>query len=148
MLYCAVWMPIFCSFSYFEGSAKGGDDNDIVRPEGFKGNELFSIGVLEKPDTPGPEVGIDLGVMDHFAEEEDATAGVFVYRAEGDLDGVLYSVTKSKVTGEVDVEGAEVEQGRGKILFHFIAFFPPVLDSGDQGAAVDDGDVKIFHNES
>jgi hypothetical protein len=51
------------------------------------------------------------------------------------------------VAGEIDVEGSEVEEGRGEILFHFVLLLTPVLDSGDQGAAVDDRDVKIFHNE-
>jgi hypothetical protein len=108
---------------------------------------LFAVGVLEKLDALGLEVGVDLGVMDHFAEEEDAAAGVFAGGAEGNFDGVLHAVTESEVAGEIDVEGSEVEEGRGEILFHFVLLLTPVLDSGDQGAAVDDRDVKIFHNE-
>jgi hypothetical protein len=92
----------------------------------------------------GLQVGIDLGVMDHFAEEEDAAAGIFVDGAEGDIDGVFHAVTKSEMPGEVDVDGPEVEQGRGEILFHFVLLLTPVLDSGDQGAAIDDGISKFF----
>jgi hypothetical protein len=54
VLYCSVWMPIVRQFLfYFEGSAESGDDNDIVRPEGFKGNELFAMGILEELNAPG-----------------------------------------------------------------------------------------------
>jgi hypothetical protein len=132
---------------YFEGGAEGGDDDDIVWLQGFKRDKLLPVGVLEEPDAPGLQVGIDLGVMDHFAQEEDAAAGVLVDGAEGYLNGVLHAVTKSEVAGEEDVEVTEVEEGRSEIFFHFIRVLPPVLDSRDQGAAIDDGDVKIFHNE-
>jgi hypothetical protein len=47
--------------------------------------------------------------------------------------------------GEVDLQVAEVEQGRREILFHFILLLSPVLDGRDEGAAIDDGDIEIFH---
>ena len=89
---------------YLEGRAEGRDEDDIVGSQGFKRDQLFSIGVLEEPDPQGLQVGIDLRVMDHFAQEEDAAAGVVVGGAERDLDGVLHPITESEVAGEVDAK--------------------------------------------
>src|SRR5580692_5544000 len=131
-----------------EGSSEGGDDDNIVGSQGVEGDELSSMGVLEKPDAQGPEVSINLRVMDHFAQEEDAAAGVFAGRAEGDLDGVLYSVAESEVACEVDSNGPQVERRRRKVFLHFVFLSAPVLDGGDESAAVSYGDIKIFHIES
>jgi len=79
---------------------------------GFEGYELLSVGVLEKLDAAGQEVGVDLGVVDHFAEQEDAFAGVFFDGAERDLNGVFDTVAEAEVAGEVDVEAAV---GAGRI---------------------------------
>ena len=91
------------SFFDLERCAKSRYDHDVVFGQVFEGYELLSMGVLEELNAAGQEVGVDLGVVDHFAEQEDAFAGVFVDGAEGDLDGVFDAVAEAEVAGEVDV---------------------------------------------
>jgi hypothetical protein len=91
------------------------------------------------------QVGVDLGVVDHLAEEEDGAAGVFFDGAKGDFDGVLDSIAEPEMPGEVNLQVAEVQQGRREILFHFILLLSPAFDGRDEGAAIDDRDIEIFH---
>ncbi len=125
--------------------AESGDHHDIVGLQAGDGDQFLSIRVLQKFDPVRQQVGIHLRVMDHFAEQVDPFAGVFLHRAEGDLDRVLHAIAKPEMPGEEDLQGAHVEPGGTEIFFHPVRLFPFFLDRGDQGAAVNDGDVEAFH---
>jgi len=40
---------------------------------------------------------------------------------------------------------AQVQKSRGEILLHFVLLPASVLDGGDQGTAIDDRDIEVFH---
>jgi len=92
------------------------------------------------------EIGIYLRVMYHFAEQKNPFARVFVHGPESDLDRIFHPIAKTEMTGQVNMKVAQFQEGWGEILFHFILLSAPVLDGGDQGTAIDDGDIESLHN--
>jgi hypothetical protein len=54
--------------------------------------------------------------MDHLTEQKNTPTRIFVECAVADLNGVFYSVAKSKVAGEIKCYGAEIETAGAEIL--------------------------------
>ena len=49
------------------------------------------------------------------------------------------------MTGQINMYWPEIQQARGKILFHFICFFPLLLNCRNQWTTIDNGDFKTLH---
>lgn len=99
------------------GCAEGRDDDDIVGGEGF----VFLAEVLpgEGDDAHFDELAIDFGVVDDFADEEDALIGEDAAGGVGEVDGAFDSIAEAELLGEADGGGAEGE---------FAAFFADAFD--------------------
>ena len=71
---------------------------------------------------------------------------IFFDGAEGDLDGVFDAVAETEMAGEVDVQGAEIEQGGGEVFFQLILLPAFVFNGSYEGAAIGDGNVELLHD--
>lgn len=47
--------------------------------------------------------------------------------------------------GQVNMQATQIKQGRRKILLHFVLLFSILLYGRDKRAAIDDGDIELFH---
>lgn len=52
------------------------------------------------------------------------------------------------MAGQVNMQRVQRQQGRGKILLHFILLFAAVFDGRDQRATVGYRNIKCFHAEA
>ena len=80
--------------------AEGGDDDDVFRGQrGDLGEVLFDGNA---DDAFFIELAIDLGVVDNFAEQEDAIVGEDAAGGVGEVDGAFDAVAEAEVTGEAN----------------------------------------------
>jgi len=103
------------------------------------------VGILQKADAPCLQVGVDLGVVDHLAEQENAGPRVFFDCPESNLDGILHPIAKPEVPGEVYLQIPQVQMCRAEILLQLVLFLTLLLDGADQRAAVNNGDFELLH---
>jgi hypothetical protein len=54
--------------------------------------------------------------VDHLAQQKYALAFIFFKRFIADLYSILYTVAKTKMTGDVKFYGTEIQNSRTKIL--------------------------------
>jgi hypothetical protein len=93
----------------------------------------------------GNQVGIHLGIMDHFTEQEDSFSWIFLDRSKGDLNRIFHPITKTEMSCEIDLQTAEIQKGRREVLFHPVSFLPLFLNRGDQRTPVNNRDVETLH---
>lgn len=91
------------------------------------------------------QVLIDLGIVDHFAQQENAFARIFFDGTESNFNGVLYSITEAEMPGQVYLNRTKIEEGGGKIFFQLILLFPAVLDITDQATSVAGRNIELLH---
>ena len=91
---------------------------------------------------------VHLLVVDHLAEQVHALIGVFLQRFIADLYGVLHTIAKSKMTGDVKLNGTEVQNGRGKILFAQVFQTSPLLDLSGDGRLIVGWNFELFDNNT
>ena len=128
----------------FQCGSKGGDDDHILRTQFTPIHKRSAIGILNESDASFLQILIDLRVMDHLAEEEDALIRIFIQCTVADFNRILHSITKAKVSGEVKAYRAEVQHGRCKVLLPQIFGSAQLLDATDQGRPVMGGYVEIL----
>jgi hypothetical protein len=80
--------------------------------------------------------------MYHLTQQEDALAGIVLYSAESDFYGVLHPIAKPEMTGQQYAQASGLQQGRGKIFFEAVAFFPFLFYRGYQRTSVVIGYVE------
>jgi hypothetical protein len=83
--------------------------------------------------------------MNHFTQQENIFTGVFFNSPECNINGILHPVTKPEMPGKVNLQGAEIEQGGAEVFLHFIGGPALLFNSADQGAAVNEGNLKGLH---
>ena len=91
------------------------------------------------------EVGVDLRIVDHLAQQPQAFAGVLRHRFVGDLDGILHAKAESEMAGKNEADGPEVQDAGPEVPFPGIPQFPESLDLADDGRPVRFRDVESPH---
>src|SRR5690606_1133178 len=81
------------------------------------------MGILQKPHSSFLEVFIYIRVVDHFAQQKDPLARVFINGAKSDLDGIFNTIAKSKMACQINVQITQVKQGGAEVFFHLMWLF-------------------------
>src|SRR5690349_16584081 len=131
-----------------QGRTESGNPNDIVWSNLIPANQLPSVCVHDKPDTPALKVVVHLLVVDHLAKEIDFSNRILFERFVAYFDRIFYTVTKSEVPGEVEYDRTKIQDRRGKILLAQILQPPHFLDPPGQRGPVVGWYVKLFDNSS
>src|SRR5678816_1456355 len=83
--------------------------------------------------------------MDHFTQEKNSFAGVFFYSAESNINSILYTITKTKMTGQVYLKRTKIQERWTKVFFHFILLFSLFLYGCNKRTTIDNGDIELLH---
>ena len=128
-----------------QGSAESGDDDHIFGRQLIEGDERFAVGILQELYPMLLQVGIHLGVVDHFTQQENALTGVFLHASVGNFNSILHPIAEPEMPGQVDLNGPEVEQRGGEVFLKFIVCLAPGLDGRNQRAAVKGRNIELLH---
>ena len=82
----------------FQRCAEGGDHHHIVCCKRTEWDQRRAGCILEEADTAFLQVAVYVGIVDHFAKQENTLAGVFIHCAESNVNSILYTITETEVT--------------------------------------------------
>jgi hypothetical protein len=54
--------------------------------------------------------------VDHLTQQKDSLVRIFFQSLVTNFNGILYSITKTKMPGDKKSDGAKIQNGRRKIL--------------------------------
>jgi len=94
--------PLFELRELRHGHTKGGQDDDVVRPE--RRAILARIG--QEPDAPRPQLIVDVGIVDDFAGQEDALVRKLLARLVRIVDRAIDAVAEAEFGREMDRQTA------------------------------------------
>jgi len=100
----SVYALIMQCFFQLQGGAKRRDQYNIITGYAIERHQLFSIGILQKLNTPFLQISIYLRVVYHFAEQVNFFAGIFLNGPESNFDSVFHAIAESKMTGQVNFQ--------------------------------------------
>src|SRR5690606_35630780 len=78
--------------------------------------------ILQKTHAPAYEVTVNIRIVYHLAQQVDFFSRIFFERPERYLDGILYPVTKTKISRHIVFYASEIKNRRT------VVFFPGILD--------------------
>lgn len=122
------------------------NDHDVIGRQVVPRDELLSIGIHDEADSPLPQIFIDMGIVDHFREKEDSLLRIHRERSIGDLDSILDAEAEAEMACDLQAKWTQIEHGGGEVASTWIRELSRLLDSGDDGRSVVDGDVEASHS--
>ena len=129
----------------FERCAKGRDNHHIVGREFAQRNELLPARIHQKTHPPTQQIGVYVGVMNHFTQQKNALIRILGDGFVGNLDRIFDPITKPKMPGNVEPNRPKIEQAGREITLEFVAFPPKLFQGRDNGASIVVGDIERFH---
>src|SRR5690606_14820863 len=100
------------------------------------------------PDSTRNEVVVYFRVVNHLAQQKNSLIRIFLEGFVRDLNGVFYSIAKSKMPGDVKPHQTKIKQCGLKIFFPWVDYFSGLFEFANDLRAVLFRNIKLFHKIS
>jgi hypothetical protein len=101
----------------FDGRPEGGNYDHIVGINFWPVDQLASIGIHNKLDTPTLEIFIYFLIVYHLAQKKNLFASIFFQSLIAYFDCIFDSITKAEMTREIEFNRSKIKKCRLKVLF-------------------------------
>ena len=130
-------------FLDLQSRTKGRYNDDICRSEFVPWDQLLTGRGENKPYPALLQVPVNIGIVDHLAEEKHAAVGVGFQRSIGNIHSVFHAETEAKVAGQNKAYGTEIEHGWEQIPLAWVLHLACLFDARNHRTFVKNRDIKL-----